>query len=89
MTFRREEAETFLAIFMEAKPAILSFPGCTGVELWRGAADSNQFTTCSTWVSEEALNNYRNSEIFRQTWSKTKPLFSSKAMAFSFVKTNT
>ena len=33
------------------------------------------FFTLSIWEHPQALENYRNSELFKDTWSKTKALF--------------
>jgi heme-degrading monooxygenase HmoA len=41
------------------------------------------YFTISQWESEEALNNYRHSEFFKQTWVKTKALFQERAEAYS------
>jgi heme-degrading monooxygenase HmoA len=41
------------------------------------------FFTFSIWENEEALENYRQSELFRSTWSKTKVLFSDKPNAWT------
>jgi len=43
----------------------------------------NIYITHSQWESETDLNNYRNSELFKTTWAKTKVLFSEKPLAFS------
>jgi heme-degrading monooxygenase HmoA len=43
--------------------------------------------TYSIWDSEEALNNYRDSELFGELWPKIKPWFAAKAEAWS-VKTH-
>jgi quinol monooxygenase YgiN len=42
--------------------------------------------TYSTWVNMEQLEAYRQSALFRETWQKTKILFSGKPEAWSLVK---
>ena len=42
--------------------------------------------TYSHWESEEALNKYRDSELFKSVWSFTKALFAEKPQAFSTKK---
>jgi heme-degrading monooxygenase HmoA len=39
--------------------------------------------TVSIWESEDDLNAYRNSELFENTWAKTKVLFNDKPEAWS------
>ena len=45
-------------------------------------------STYSNWNSLEDLETYRKSELFRTTWDKVKPLFSSSPMAFSMEKSD-
>ena len=50
--------------------------------------DVNVIFTYSWWDSEDDLNNYRNSELFKDVWSKTKILFNKKPEAWSTKKIN-
>lgn len=84
MEFRPEERLRFLQVFDESKSAIASFPGCLRLELINDKSNPNRFCTYSYWDKEESLENYRNSDLFKSTWSKTKPLFSRRAEASSF-----
>lgn len=83
MTFEPAACATFLEVFEESKNKIRAFPGCTHLELWRGKTPDNIFMTYSHWESEEALEQYRQSDLFRTTWAKTKPLFSARPEAWS------
>ena len=83
MTFRPEEIGNFLEVFHQSSAHIRAFPGCLHLELWRGKRQENVLFTFSKWESEEALENYRHSDLFRTTWAKTKPLFAEKAAAWS------
>ena len=83
MTFRNEEAEIFLLLFDEVKFKIKNFEGCEHLELWRDSANANVFFTYSWWQNETALNKYRHSDLFADTWRKTKILFAAKAEAWS------
>ena len=67
----------------ETKSRIRTFPGCNHLELWRATKPDNIFFTYSYWDSEDALNAYRYSELFIQTWANTKPLFQDRAEAWS------
>jgi heme-degrading monooxygenase HmoA len=44
--------------------------------------------TYSQWDSEESLNAYRQTELFVQTWKRTKTLFQEKAEAWSVALIN-
>ena len=86
MEFQREKLQEFLVFFEKSKPKILSFEGCEHVELFRDESDPTVQYTLSHWQSSKALDAYRNSGFFRETWSYTKSLFRDKAKAFSLVK---
>jgi hypothetical protein len=62
---------------------ILAFDGCIRLELLKDISNDCTFFTLSYWKSEESLNAYRNSYLFKNTWSKVKPLFSERAIAWS------
>lgn len=83
MTFESEKVEDFLRIFDQSKSKIRNVPGCTHLELHRDYTRKNIFATYSIWDSEEALNNYRDSDLFKEVWSKTKALFEKEPVAFS------
>ncbi|MEB2784873.1 putative quinol monooxygenase [Algoriphagus persicinus] len=86
MTFRPESVDDFLANFQMNKHAIRNSPGCTHLELWQDENEKNIFMTYSHWESEEALNQYRDSKLFKSVWDFTKDLFSAKPQAFSSKK---
>jgi len=83
MTFRPDEVEQFKTIFNESKDLIRRFPGNHHVELLQDEKDASVFFTLSFWENEEALEAYRHSELFRDTWSRTKALFRERAEAWS------
>lgn len=83
MTFREGEVENFLQLFNERKELIRGFEGCKHLELWQDAHATNVYFTYSHWDSEQHLNHYRFSELFKDTWAKTKALFEKKPQAWS------
>jgi quinol monooxygenase YgiN len=83
MTFRPEAVGEFEGIFNASKAQIRAFPGCRRLELLRDLDQSHVFCTYSHWDGPEALEAYRQSELFKTTWAKTKGLFAEKAVAFS------
>jgi quinol monooxygenase YgiN len=86
MTFREDAVDAFLENFETNKENIRNFRGCSHLELWQDENHKNIFMTYSHWESEEALNQYRDSELFKSVWSFTKKLFSGKPVAFSSKK---
>ncbi|MFV9550705.1 putative quinol monooxygenase [Algibacter sp. PT7-4] len=89
MGFYKQNIEVFLENFNNSKAKIRAFNGCHFLELYRDKSDSSIFFTYSYWESEEALENYRKSELFEGVWSKVKPLFSIRPEAWSVNKVET
>lgn len=83
MTFQKDRIADFLAIFEESKNLIRNFPGCQHLELLHLDNHPEVMFTFSLWDGPEALEAYRQSELFRNTWSKTKVLFAGKPEAWS------
>ncbi|GAB4335608.1 MAG: antibiotic biosynthesis monooxygenase [Flammeovirgaceae bacterium] len=83
MTFQTEKVQDFLEIFENSKEKIRAFEGCQHLELLQDKNAPNVFMTYSYWNDENALEKYRQSELFQTTWNRTKALFSDKPMAFS------
>lgn len=86
MYFRENAVSDFLDIFNESKNKIRAFKGCVHLELLQSNKDSSHLMTLSHWENEEALENYRQSDLFRSTWAKTKILFEKKPYAVSLKK---
>lgn len=89
MTFQPENISTFTALFNKQKSAIRNFPGCTHLELWNDLDAPHVFFTYSHWENPEALDSYRHSPLFKETWAATKILFSAKPEAWSVRKSIT
>tara|TARA_B100000902_G_scaffold223511_1_gene212356 strand:- start:213 stop:509 length:297 start_codon:yes stop_codon:yes gene_type:complete len=83
MEFKSEEVINFLSNFDIVKEKIRSFDGCTFLELYQDKKNKNIFFTYSKWEKESDLENYRSSDIFKSVWATTKPMFHSKAKAWS------
>jgi len=87
MTIQEHQVDEFLRIIQTNIPRIRAFEGCHGVDLMQDLYRPYVFFTISKWASEEALEHYRNSDVFRGTWKKTKVLFSLPAHAWSTTDT--
>jgi heme-degrading monooxygenase HmoA len=83
MHFRLNEVEQFKTVFEANKEAIRKFPGNNHLQLLQDEKEAAIFFTYSIWDNEAALNAYRDSALFKQTWAKTKPLFEKPAEAWS------
>ena len=83
MTFRPDRLADFHALFRGARPKIRAAPGCRHLELWADARFPNVLTTFSEWDGADALDAYRQSDLFRKTWARTTPLFAAAPVAHS------
>ncbi|MEM9025024.1 MAG: antibiotic biosynthesis monooxygenase [Bacteroidota bacterium] len=83
MTFEPERVPDFLEVFAASRDKIRAFDGCHHLELLQDTQHPHVLMTHSHWASEEHLNHYRHSDLFRATWAKTKPLFAAKPVAWS------
>ena len=83
MEFQETKVSTFLDNFESVKSKIRNFPGCAFLELYRDKNNRTIFFTYSRWNEEQDLENYRNSDLFKGVWATTKPMFKSKAQAWS------
>ena len=86
MNFNASEIDTFLENFNNNKEKIRNFKGCNLLELYRDKNNSSTFFTYSYWESEQDLEFYRKSELFKSVWAKTKVLFNDKPEAWSVDK---
>ncbi|SHG35772.1 putative quinol monooxygenase [Flagellimonas flava] len=83
LTFKPENIPSFERLFETSQPGILAFKGCRLVEGYQDVKNPCVFFTYSHWKEENDLENYRNSDFFKEVWSKTKLLFSEKPEAWS------
>ena len=78
-----ENVSTFQNYFKESYTKIRNFPGCCDLSLHADINQEGVVITFSKWESEAHLNVYRDSDVFKSTWEKVKPLFVAKPEAFS------
>jgi quinol monooxygenase YgiN len=84
MTFHPDALDTFLDYFDASSPQIRARPGCEHLELLQDTRHPNVCTTYSHWTGDDALQAYRESDLFRATWAKVKPLFAARPRAQSY-----
>ncbi len=85
MEFSAVFVEEFKVLFAEVNRHISNFEGCQSVNLLQHEVEKNIFFTISKWEDSGALENYRASNLFRNTWAKVKPHFTTKAEAWSLL----
>jgi heme-degrading monooxygenase HmoA len=83
MTFRPEEVASFLERFEPRKDGIRHFEGCSYLQVLQDKNNPHIIFSHSYWTDEMALNNYRHSDFFRETWKFTKPKFAAPAEAWT------
>lgn len=83
MTFEESHLQDFLVLFESKKSEIRNFLGCSRLELLQDVNSSNVVFTHSYWESEEFLETYRKSDLFKSVWSITKTYFKEKPEAWS------
>lgn len=83
LTFKPDKVDAFIENFNQNKQHIRNFEGLEHLELLNDKNNPNIYFTYSIWQSEQHLENYRNSALFKSVWAATKPLFSAKAEAWS------
>jgi heme oxygenase (mycobilin-producing) len=84
MTFKPDNLKDFLLVFEESKDKIRARSGCLSLQLIQDIERPNILSTSSIWESQNDLEDYRNSELFIETWRKTKIHFEEKAEAKSY-----
>jgi len=85
LSFFENKTQNFIDIFQSTKDQICSFDGCLQLDLMNDFHQSNVYYTISKWNSNESLETYRNSALFKETWAKTKLLFNDKPIAYTLI----
>ena len=83
LNFQPDRVDEFLEIFNQNKQVLAKSDGCIRLEIFKSTGDTDTYVTISNWQSEEHLEMYRQSELFKDIWSKVKPLFNNKAQAWT------
>lgn len=83
LTIDPAKKEEFIQVFVSNKENIKSFPGCNHLVLLQDHRFDNVFFTYSKWENTEAIQNYRNSELFEGIWKVAKSTFCAAPEAWS------
>jgi quinol monooxygenase YgiN len=79
-----KKVEEFKALFESLYDGIRAHRGCISLRLITDLEGLGEFFTLSEWESPEALEAYRQSFFFRETWPRVKAFLKEKAWAQSF-----
>ena len=83
LSLQADKAGDFEALFYQTQSLIEDFEGCHKTNLFKISGNACQYFTISYWNTEQDLENYRASALFKDVWSQVKPLFSEKAEAWT------
>lgn len=83
MSFDPDHVTDFLTMFAERYPLIRHFEGCSSLRLMQDEQHPNVYYTLSEWQSARHLDQYRHSDLFKDTWKLTRSWFNDKPQAFS------
>ncbi|WP_299016620.1 antibiotic biosynthesis monooxygenase family protein [uncultured Polaribacter sp.] len=86
MSFHQKHVSAFLNMFEDKKVRIRASKGCQLLELYQDKNNPDIFFTYSYWQTASDLENYRNSDFFKETWQETKTYFNDKPEAWSVDK---
>ena len=83
LTLAPEKVNDFMEMFNAIRSKIRLTEGCKHLALLQDATFPNILTTYSIWTDESALNAYRSSNLFKNTWRETRTMFAAPPAAFS------
>lgn len=86
LTFDPAALADFDALFAETRASIRAQPGCRHLELWADARYPAVRTTYSLWDSAADLDAYRQTDLFRETWARTRRWFAAPPVAASHTR---
>jgi autoinducer 2-degrading protein len=87
LSFHPGHSGEFLELFEKYKTSIASAPGCKELKLLKDSSTEGVFFTYSLWENEDALDDYRTSDLFNEVWPKTKLLFNAAPQAWTLEDT--
>jgi quinol monooxygenase YgiN len=85
LTIEPNKVEEFQRLFVANKEQIAAFEGCLHLEILNDVNHPNVYFTYSKWQNVDAIENYRQSDLFNGIWSQVKPLFIAKPEAWSLI----
>lgn len=84
LTLKDESSQNdFRALYASRNPMNRGVSGCLEVKIMKDINENNVYYTVSKWTTNEALENYRSSAYFKETWPMVKSTLASKTKVFT------
>lgn len=83
LSFKPGKLEEFKRLYEGVVQQIRAYPGCLFVQLVADTEGQGDCYTISHWRSQESLDDYRHSPLFRSVWPRIKELLREKPWAQS------
>lgn len=81
--FQPDQAYLFPPVYARVRDLILNSPGCQSLDLHQDVDQPAIYFTISTWDHGNALEQYRQSALFKQVWPEVKSWFAHPAEAWT------
>ena len=86
MSFEENQLKQFFDHFNKHKEKIRNYKGCRLLEIYQDKDQPSIVFSYSHWESTDHLENYRNSQMFKDIWKATKVMFNDKPEAWTVDK---
>ncbi len=83
MTVNPSKIEEFIQFIEPTMQKIQQFKGCEHLEFLKDKNEKNIFFSYSMWESEDSLENYRKSKLFKEFWATVKQWFVKDTQAWT------
>jgi heme-degrading monooxygenase HmoA len=83
MTIAEDKVADAVSFAASVQPKIKAFEGCKHLDILQDVKQRNVIITYSLWDTENHLNLYRNSDLFKESWATVKKWFIDKPEARS------
>jgi quinol monooxygenase YgiN len=85
LTISPDKVADFERLFVANRALIAGFDGCLHLEILHDIHHPHVYFTYSKWQSADAIEAYRQSDLFTGIWARVKPLFIDKPEAWSLM----
>lgn len=83
LQFESDSASRAVKLVKDIAPKVRQSSGCLHLEILVDVRKGGHISTYSKWESEDHLNAYRDSQLFKNFWASVKPHFKVPARAWS------
>ena len=75
--------DEFKKLYTKRNPKSRGVSGCLEVRIMKDIKENNIYYTVSKWSNNQALEDYRSSEYFKQTWPMVKSTLAARTKVFT------